>query len=338
MVLIVQPKIPTTLPVEVEKRLKHLGTEGAAWRASLAETIARLQHQWTLSVGKVLRGGSEALVMEAWNAPGDELVIKLLLPAIAEPGQTEALQNNERRVLQSAQGRGYVRLLDADAATGAMLMPRLGPALGQVESNSDTQQRVLCETLKKAWLGPTEGLNLQSGAQKARWLRTLIIDLAAKHAQYISAETLSIAVDFTHRRERAHDQAHKVLVHGDPHPLNALRDRDGGYVMIDPDGLYAEAEYDMGVVMREWSNELLQSATSPINLGKSRCERLARLSGTQPLAIWQWGYIERVSTGLYTLELDMPDYGKPALQVADSWAKQGARLCYESSENEFNND
>ena len=88
----------------------------------------------------------------------------------------------------------------------------------------------------------------------------------------------------------------------------------------------------MGVIMRETNGELLRGDSAPLHLGKSCCERLARLSGTQPLAIWQWGYIERVSTGLYTLELDMPDYGKPALQVAGNWATQGARHCYEASE------
>jgi len=320
-----------TLPVEVEKRLEHMGETGSIWRASLPANIVRLQNQWGLSVGEVLHGGSEALVIEARNACAEALVLKLLLPAIAEPGQSEALKNNELSVLRSAQGQGYVRLLEADAAIGAMLMPRLGPPLGQIESKPETQQRVLCETLKKAWRAPTGGINLQTGAQKALWLRALIVELAAKHNHYISTESLSIAINFTRQRERAHERANKVLVHGDPHPLNALRKPSGDYAMIDPDGLYGEPEYDMGVVMREASSELLHLNTAPIELGKERCERLAQLSGTQPLAIWQWGFIERVSTGLYTLELDMPEYGKPALQVANSWAKQGARQCYESS-------
>ena len=319
------------LPIEVEKRLKHLGAEGANWRARLPATIKRLQTQWSLTFGAVMHGGSEALILEASNPADGDLVLKLLLPTVVEPGQSEVIANKESNVLLAADGCGYVRVFNIDEATGAMLQPRLGAALGAEECDPATQQRTLCETLKRAWQVSGAGLDLQTGAEKARWLRAFIVELAAKHGQYISAEALSVALDFTERRERAHAEAVKVLVHGDPHVFNALRTDTGDYVLIDPDGLHAEAEYDMGVIMREASAELLERDHAPIARGKARCERLARLSGTQPLAIWQWGYIERVSTGLYTLELDMPDYGKPALQVANSWAQQGARQCFETA-------
>lgn len=326
-----QQETSITLPPEVEKRLRHLGAAGAAWRAELPAKVERLQKQWALSLGGVLHGGSGALVIEARNTAADDLVIKLSVPSIAEPGQSEVLDNNELKILQAAEGRGYVLVLEADDETGAMLMPRLGEPLGRIESDPETQQRLLCETLKEAWQVPTAGIDLQTGAQKANWLRSFIVALAEKHPQYISAETLSIAVDFTHCRERAHEQANKVLIHGDPHSLNALHTSSGGYAFIDPDGLFGEPEYDLGVLMREASDELLESNTAPIERGKSRCERLAQLTGTAPLAIWQWGFIERVSTGLYCMELDMPDYGKPSLEVANSWAQQGARQCYGTS-------
>jgi streptomycin 6-kinase len=50
-----------------------------------------------------------------------------------------------------------------------------------------------------------------------------------------------------------------VLVHGDVHQLNALQ-HDGGFKLIDPDGLLAEAEYDLGVLMRGDPGELLGGA------------------------------------------------------------------------------
>ena len=40
------------------------------------------------------------------------------------------------------------------------------------------------------------------------------------------------------------------LVHGDVHQWNAL-EAAGGFKLVDPDGLLAEAEYDLGIIMRE---------------------------------------------------------------------------------------
>ena len=58
------------------------------------------------------------------------------------------------------------------------------------------------------------------------------------------------------RRGQAHRDERSVLVHGDVRQLNALQD-DGGFKLIDPVGLLAEAEYDLGVLMRGDPVELL---------------------------------------------------------------------------------
>ena len=67
--------------------------------------------------------------------------------------------------------------------------------------------------------------------------------------------TIEHALASAERRIDAHDDERSVLVHGDVHQWNAL-EADGGYGSADPDGLLAEAEYDMGVLMREDPLEL----------------------------------------------------------------------------------
>jgi hypothetical protein len=37
-------------------------------------------------------------------------------------------------------------------------------------------------------------------------------------------------------------------------------------------------------------------------------------------AIWQWGFIERVSTGLILYKIGFQDYARKLLEVADVWA------------------
>jgi hypothetical protein len=52
------------------------------------------------------------------------------------------------------------------------------------------------------------------------------------------------------RRGDAHRDETALLVHGDVHQWNALA-ADGGFKLVDRDGLLAEAEYDLGIIMRE---------------------------------------------------------------------------------------
>ena len=84
---------------------------------------------------------------------------------------------------------------------------------------------------------------------------------------------------------------------------------------VDPDGLFAERACDLAVPMREWSDELLAGNTGRLAL--ARCELLASLTGVDPEPIWQWGYVERVSTGLTMLDIGMREEGRESLAVAD---------------------
>lgn len=80
-----------------------------------------------------------------------------------------------------------------------------------------------------------------------------------------------------------------MLVHGEVHQWNALC-AEAGYKLVDPDGLLAEPEYDLGIIMRE----------DPLELdgdGWARAEWLAARTALRAGAIWQWGAAERVATG-----------------------------------------
>ena len=82
-------------------------------------------------------------------------------------------------------------------------------------------------------------------------------------------------------------------------------------LLIDPDGLLVEAEYDMGILMREDPAELLHADAY------ARAEWLAHRTGLNATAIWEWGVIERVSTGLLATKIDQQPTGRHMLAVAD---------------------
>jgi streptomycin 6-kinase len=109
-----------------------------------------------------------------------------------------------------------------------------------------------------------------------------------------------------------------VLVHGDAHENNTLEDGRGAFKLVDPEGLISEPAHDLSVPMRGLNTDLL--AGDARRLGLERARFIADLTGVDETAIWQWGYVERVSSGLYIMSLGLPD-GDEFLAVADRWAE-----------------
>ena len=101
-----------------------------------------------------------------------------------------------------------------------------------------------------------------------------------------------------------------VLVHGDVHQWNVL-EAGTGFKLVDPDGLLAEAEYDLGVVMREDPVELRHGDPH------ERARWLAHRCGLDAAAIWEWGVAERVSTGLLCTRIGLQPVGRQMLATAD---------------------
>jgi streptomycin 6-kinase len=85
--------------------------------------------------------------------------------------------------------------------------------------------------------------------------------------------------------------------------------------LIDPEGLASEPAHDLGVVLRGWNEELLE--TNAATVAFNRCESVSRQTGVDREGIWRWSYIERVSSGLFLLELGHRAAAQPYLDVAD---------------------
>ena len=101
----------------------------------------------------------------------------------------------------------------------------------------------------------------------------------------------------------------------DPRPGGgpAAGDLRGG---VGPRRLRPEA--DLGVVLRGWNEDLL--AAHPAAVAFQRCQAVSRRTGADPESIWQWSYIERVSSGLFLLRLGHQAEARPFLQAADRLA------------------
>jgi streptomycin 6-kinase len=294
--------VPVEGVPEVVRR-KALAGGGAAWLAGLPALVAELEREWSLTVGGVYGGATEAFVAEATLDDGTRAVLKLLVPRVGDAA------GHEITVLRLTNGEGCVRLLRSDAARGALLLERLGPSLYELALPLARRHEILCSAAERVWR-PAPDCGLPSGAEKGRWLVDFITTAWEELHRPCSERAVDYALSCAARRIAAHDDERAVLVHGDVHQWNALQ-AGAGFKLVDPDGLLAEAEYDLGILMREDPVELLHGDP------RERAGWLAACTGLDAAAIWEWGAVERVSTGLLCTRVGLQPVGRQMLAAAE---------------------
>jgi len=302
------------LPREVLLKARGLGEEGANWLSRLDSVVSIFETEWSLSLGSVLAGGTEALVIDATLKDGDLAVLKMGLPGSSDISA-------EVRAFELVAGAGYAKLLRFDLESHVLLLERLGHHLGSEDRSIETQIHLICEALHPSWIRLEQPNGFMTGAKKADWLAEFIERQWQESGKPCHKKIIHRALDFCSERAATFSLDNCFLVHGDAHANNLLSvPHSREYKFVDPDGLCAERACDLAVPMREWSEDLLQGNTA--KLTRQRCALLANLTEEDEHAIWQWGYMERVSTALVLLTIDMKREAEMMLLVAEKVVDQ----------------
>jgi streptomycin 6-kinase len=280
-------------------REKALANGAEAWLENLPGLIAELERDWSLTIGTPYAHSSEAYLVEAVCADGTPAVLKLIVPR----GEAAA---HEIVALRLAGGDGCAQLLRDDVERSALLLERLGRSLYELGLPIRRRHEILVRSASRVWR-PAADSGLPTGAEKARWLAESIERLWEELGRPCRRDAVDHALTCAARRGAAHRDEEAVLVHGDVHQWNALEAGDA-FKLVDPDGLLTEPEYDLGIIMREDPNQ---------DDLYERCRRLASATGLDPTAIWEWGVIERVSTGLLCLQVGLEPVGTEMLADAE---------------------
>lgn len=296
------------IPPVVRSKAVAVGAE--AWVRALPDLLDDLAQDWALVIGDPFPDSTEAFVAPVRRADGDRAVLKVIVPREGGAAAREAT------VLRLANGHGCARLLRHDVARDALLIEHLGPSLHDLGLPLGERLPILADVARGLWR-PAPGADLPTGAERAAALAAGIVDRWERLDQPCSAAAVDHALACAARRRAAHDDERAVLVHGDVHEWNALRAADG-FKLVDPDGVLAEPECDLGVLLREDPVELLQG--DPFE----RARLLAARTGLDATAIWEWGVVERVSTGLLCAEIDLQPVGRELLHAADQIARSSA--------------
>ena len=302
------------IPPLVVSRARSAGTEGTAWLHTLDTLVAELEKQWQITVGPSLTGGTHAFVAYANGKNGGQYVLKIDMPEMLGGDFARSML-----ALKAVNGNGYAKLIAYDREKKACLLERLGKPLSTLSYSVKEQIAFICSVLQKTWDVPIENTGLSPEADGTTWFRNFIQETWQKLNRPCSQQVISRALAYLDSREKALNPSAFVLIHGDAHSNNTLQDLslENAFKLVDPDGIIYEKAYDLGVLMREWPEEY---APDPFRKGMERCEYLHDLTHVPAPAIWEWGFVQTVSTALVLLQIGQEEQGRAMLQVAECWS------------------
>lgn len=287
------------IPDQVRRTVIADGNE--SWLDELPAVVDSLAHDWSLTIGASFEGGHAALVVEVIQGDGTPAVLK-----IGVPGRDVG---PEATVYRLANGEGCAKLFNEDAGRQALLLERLGAPMYDAVADPASRHDLLCDVAVRLWRPIGPDIDLPTGAKLAEQYADRLPHLWEQAGRPCSSATVADALDCMKRRRLAHDDRSAVLVHGDIHEMNALQASDGSYKLIDPTGLRAEPACDLGTILRcnpDLGDDL-----------RARTERLASRTGVDATAIWEWGTIHRVFSGVYACSIGFQPFGELLLAEAD---------------------
>jgi len=273
------------------------------WLDDLAQLLDAIACEWDLTLGAPLRGGVCSVVVEATRSDGSPAVLK-----VGVPGSDRDL-GYEATTLRLSGGDPCVRLLLEDLERNALLLERLGATMFDSVQDVAARHDLLCDLASRMWRPLPADADLPTGAQRASEYATVMPLLWEETGRPCAWPTVEDAIACAERRADAHDDRRAVLVHGDIHDANALRAAEGGFRLIDPGGLRAEPACDLGTLLRcnpDAGDDL-----------RRRARRLAARTGVDEHAIWEWGTVHRVVSGLFSRRIGFQPFGDLLLAEAD---------------------
>jgi streptomycin 6-kinase len=287
-----------SIPGDLQARYSRTA-EGRAWLSGLPGLIDASLERWQLSVD--LEPGAEP-----WNGHGG-IVIPVLhngarsVLKIAFPHE-EALV--ERHALALWDGTGAVKLLDADAASCAMLLERLDAVSWLQSAPMDEARDVWGSLVRELSIEPDERPEWKEfehiAARAERWSDELPADwerLGRPFPRWL----LEAALEVCQTRGAVGRRAGRdVLVHFMnilPHLNGARAIGKSGYVAIDPQPMIGEAEFAVAPIL--WNRIRDLSTTAPEVALLERCADFSSAAGLDGEAAREWSLVREVENALW---------------------------------------
>jgi streptomycin 6-kinase len=263
--------------------------------------LAELVRRWNVSVGRVIETQTSILAFGVRQS--DVVVLKVVRSPSDEwhtGGATAAFK-----------GHGLVRVHEFEP--GAVLMEQLTPGTPAVDLISACAEEEADNALMSVILEMIEISPATIGFPTSE-------DWGHAFDSYLSSTDRQIPAQLVQHAGETYKQLCRTqspvrLLHGDLQHYNVLSDRTRGWAAIDPKGVVAELEFELGAVLRNPHGCPELYATAPVVV--RRIDRFAARLPIDRERVAAWAYAQAVLSAIWSVEdSGTVESDAPALQLA----------------------
>ena len=283
--------------------------EGVEWLRRLPNLIRDCEERWGLTVLAPFTPLSYNYVAPAIRADGTDAVLKVGFPADEPETQIPALRLYD--------GRGIVRLLEADQEQGAMLLERLTPGTPLAHIVDDEEATAIAADVMRQlwrpapaehpfptvadWMGGMQRVREHFGGGSGPFPMALVAEAERLFADLIGS------------------MGEPVLLHGDLHHENILAAQRQPWLAVDPKGVVGEPAYEVGALLRNRLPDDLNPVQTKRILAR-RIDQLAEALEFDRARLLGWGLAQAMLSAWWTVE----DHGygwEPTIMLAEYFAE-----------------
>jgi len=223
-----------------------------------------------------VRRGSEHFVLKLPRAEGDE--------------------TNAPAVLGHFDGQGAVRLIAADGPAHLVERAMPGEPLTDLvlSGRDDEATAIVCAVAARL-----------HGAGRPAFAVPIVADWGEGFARYRAGGGTGFPRDLLERAEHlfqdlAATQQSPVLLHGDLHHDNVLRDELRGWLAIDPKGVIGEPAYEFGALLRNPTEDPRRFADP--NIIERRLAIIVNATGLDRARLVGWAFAQAMLSAVWSWE------------------------------------
>ncbi len=297
------------IPDTFIKRMHELhGEQGVAWSEALPRLIADCASRFDFSPQAPFSNLSYNFVLRATHSDGKQVVLKSSF-------MKEEL-SREVSVLRAYEGRGAIHVLDADEEWGIALLEGAEPGipLSTIE-NDALATDIFCEVFRRLHLSPPTGSLYPSMKQHfvaieryRERFKDMKDDMPLPQSWVENAEEcLEYLIATTNEN---------LLLHGDLHHDNILRQGEEKWTVIDPKGIIGDIHFDTIQYLLNYEDR----GGDCEQVLRDRIANMTDRLGLDPRRIAMWGVARGVLEACWTIEDGGTDWHR-GIQITERFAK-----------------
>ncbi|MFL5767814.1 MAG: aminoglycoside phosphotransferase family protein [Actinomycetota bacterium] len=293
---------------------EEIGPDAEGWIEAVPRALPELAERWSLRLGEPFEAETTSYVLPAERTDGSPAVLKLIYPHYPETPFAQEVAG-----LGMWNGRGVVRLLEAEAEIGAQLLERAMPGTSALELDEDDALAIAAEVLLRMWTAQASPHpEIRTLAEQARiWATEIVADWEAAGEPYErdllerGRSTLLRLADDVGRRAAEE----LVLVHGDLHHGNVLRAEREPWLAIDPKPILGEREYDLRAPLCDRREALFADRDPAARLRRRLDGLLGTLGDVDAQRPLEWAFVVELTWCTNGLTEAGPDGNSARMQL-----------------------